>query len=69
MGIAKLLEIPIKSHNASKKLIEYGSDAENVVLNQIDSSNFVVMVELSKTGVFTFTKRKVLLFGGLRFRV
>ena len=46
MGIAKLLKVPIKSHNASKKLIEYGSDAEDAVLDQLEPSNFLALVNV-----------------------
>ncbi|MCH9724650.1 MAG: hypothetical protein K0U86_07065 [Planctomycetes bacterium] len=45
-AIAELLKVPIKSHNASKKLIEYGSDAEDAVLDQLDPSNFLTLVSV-----------------------
>lgn len=43
-AVAKLMKDPIKAHNTSKKLIAYGSGAEDAVLDQLDPSNFVVLV-------------------------
>jgi len=45
-AIAKLLKEPIKAHNASKKLIAYGSGAEDAVLDQLDPSNFFALVNV-----------------------
>tara|TARA_R110002095_G_scaffold105964_7_gene92833 strand:+ start:120480 stop:121982 length:1503 start_codon:yes stop_codon:yes gene_type:complete len=49
--IAKLMQDPHKAHFASKQLIAYGSGAEDAVLEQLDPSNFIVMV-----GVFRVLK-------------
>ncbi|MCA9003874.1 MAG: hypothetical protein KDA70_01275 [Planctomycetaceae bacterium] len=45
-AVAELLKEPIKAHNASKKLIEYGSGAEDAVLEQMDPDQFVVLVNV-----------------------
>lgn len=45
-AVAELLKDPTKSHNASKKLIAYGSDAEDAVLDQLDPSNFITLVNI-----------------------
>ncbi|QDT42113.1 hypothetical protein Pan241w_21940 [Gimesia alba] len=43
-AVAKLMNDPIKGHKISPKLIAYGSGAEGAVLEQLDPSNFVVLV-------------------------
>ncbi|WP_417389244.1 HEAT repeat domain-containing protein [Gimesia sp.] len=45
-AVAELLKEPIKAHNASKKLIEYGSGAEDAVLKQLDPDQFIVLVNV-----------------------
>lgn len=45
-AITKLLKEPIKSHNAANKLIEYGSGAEDAVLEQLDPANFLTLVNV-----------------------
>ena len=45
-AVAELLKDPIKAHNASKKLIEYGSGAEDAVLKQLDPDQFIVLVNV-----------------------
>lgn len=46
LAVAKLLKEPLKSHNASKKLIAYGSGAEEAVLDQLDTSNLLTLVRV-----------------------
>ncbi|QDV50223.1 HEAT repeat domain-containing protein [Gimesia fumaroli] len=43
-AVAKLMKDPVKGHRISTKLIAYGSGAEDAVLEQLDPSNFVVLV-------------------------
>lgn len=43
-AVASLMKNPIKGHKISPKLIAYGSGAEEGVLDQLDPSNFVVLV-------------------------
>ncbi len=45
-AVAKLLKEPSKSFNASKKLIEYGSGAEDAVLEYLDPSDFITLVSV-----------------------
>lgn len=45
-AVALLLKEPGKSQNASKKLISYGSGAEDAVLAQLDPSNFSTLVHV-----------------------
>lgn len=43
-AVSSLMKDPIKGHKISPKLITYGSGAEEAVLEQLDPSNFVVLV-------------------------
>ncbi|QDT89698.1 HEAT repeat domain-containing protein [Gimesia algae] len=45
-AVAGLLKDPVKAHHASKKLIEYGSGAEDAVLEQLDPDQFIVLVNV-----------------------
>ncbi len=45
-AVAELLNNPVKAHHASKRLIEYGSGAEDAVLEQLDPDQFIVLVNV-----------------------
>lgn len=45
-AIAKLLKETTKSHNAAKKLIVYGSGAEDAALDQLDPSNLLTLIRV-----------------------